>query len=207
MASQNTPKFIHSHAERKKKAEQLRQTLPMPVSFFDREALVEFLLLEELVNLYTYRLKVEKGRQCGTRGGEMARERNVTAFAALIKVFSTAMEIAEGEIYNGNFKAVWSSIPEGALMKASKSTKYMAQMRTLATKMLKSISEDALFAASQAELLDEDLDEIEIHEANVRRVRNLPSASDIDAMIREVELAIPDIVKKPAANRNATPNV
>jgi hypothetical protein len=38
-------------------------------------------------------------------------------------------------------------------------------------------------------------------------VKNLPSEAEINALIREVELAIPDIVKKPAANRNATTNV
>lgn len=209
MASQNTPKFVHSHAERKKKAEQLRQTLPMPVGFFDREALVEFLLLEELVNLYTYRLKLAEGRQYITGHGKKSGEANIIAFSALVKLFTTAMEVAESEIYSGNFKAVWSSIPEGALMRAAKSAgrEHMSAMRTLATKMLKNLTEDAMFAAEQASLLDDDLEEVEIHENNVRRVKNLPSEAEINALIREVELAIPDIVKKPAANRNATPNV
>lgn len=205
MAKQN---MIRSHSERSRKAEELRQKLPVRASIFDKEAITEFLLLEDLVNLYKTLMELEEGRTTTTRQGEMARTRSIAAYAALIKVFKAAQEICETEIYGGNFKAVWGAIPERALMKAANKVKLMPQMRMIATRMLDGLSRNMMLAASEAMALDDDADMIEINENNTRKIKGLPSASDIEAIIREVELAIPDVVAaKRSARKNINPNV
>ena len=48
--------FITSHRMRVKKANETIKNLPERISVFDREAYVEFFLLEDIVRLYDYRL-------------------------------------------------------------------------------------------------------------------------------------------------------
>lgn len=185
-------KFITSHKSRVKRAEEARKNSPEKISIFDREAFVEFYLLEDIVRLYEYRLDMEQKKIVETRAGEMTKKRNMEKFAAIVNIFKSAIEIAWGEITAGNYKAVWSSIPEHALMVAANSLKYLPELRDLAVKLLRTLSNDAMEATEQNVLFDESLDEIEAHEANVRSVKGLPSAAEIDEIIRAVEVAIPD---------------
>ena len=189
MASQQ--KFITSHAFRVKRAEKIRKESPEKISIFDREAYVEFFLLEDIVRLYEHRLEVENKKKVDTRAGQMAKERNVRTFTAIIGVFKSAIEIAWSEITSGNYKSVWKNIPERPLMMAANSLKYLDNLKKLSVEMLKGLSDEALEAARQAASLDESLDDIESHEDNVRRITGLPSAAEIDAVIRAVEVAIP----------------
>lgn len=188
----NQAKFITSHRSRVKRAEAYRKNSPEKISIFDREALVEFYLLEDIVRLYEYRLNEEKKKKVETRAGEMSKKRNMEKFSAIINIFKSAIEIAWGEITSGNYKAVWSAIPEHALMVAANSLKYLPELRDLAVRLLRALSNDALEATQQNALFDESLDEIEDHEANVRRVKGLPSAEEIDEVIRAIEIAIPE---------------
>ena len=196
----NQSKFITSHRTRVRRAETARKNSPEKISIFDREAYVEFYLLEDIVHLYEYRLDTETKKNVTTRAGEMAKVRNIKKFTAIIKIFTSAIEIAWGEITSGNYKAVWSSIPEHALMVAANSLKYLPELRAIAVKMLKNLSNEALEAAKERVALDDSLDEIEDHEANYRSVKNMPSEDEIDAIIRAVEDIIPD--KKAKQNRN-----
>lgn len=196
----NQSKFITSHRTRVRRAETARKNSPEKISIFDREAYVEFYLLEDIVHLYEYRLDTEAKKKVTTRAGEMAKARNMKKFNAIIKIFTSAIEIAWGEITSGNYKAVWSSIPEHALMVAANSLKYLPELRAIAVKMLKNLSNEALEAAKERVALDDSLDEIEDHEANYRSVKNMPSEDEIDAIIRAVEDIIPD--KKAKQNRN-----
>ena len=200
----NQAKFITSHRSRVKRAEEARKNSPEKISIFDR-AFVEFYLLEDIVRLYEYRLDLEQKKKVETRAGEMAKKRNIEKFAAIVNIFKSAIEIAWGEITSGNYKAVWSAIPEHALMVAANSLKYLPELRDLAVKLLRALSNDALEATQQNVLFDESLDEIEDHESNVRRVKGLPSAEEIDEVIRAIEVAIPDDKKnknKPNPNIN-----
>lgn len=190
-------KFITSHRFRVKRAEEARKNSPEKISIFDREAFVEFYLLEDIVRLYEYRLEMEKKKNVETRAGEMAKRRNIEKFTALINIFKSAIEIAWGEITSGNYKAVWKAIPEHALMVAANSLKYLPELRDLAVRLLKTLSEEALEAVGQNVAFDESLDDIEAHDANVRTVRGLPSAVEINEIIRAVEVAIPyDVTSK-----------
>ena len=196
----NQSKFITSHRTRVRRAETARKNSPEKISIFDRDAYVEFYLLEDIVHLYEYRLDTETKKNVTTRAGEMAKVRNIKKFNAIIKIFTSAIEIAWGEITSGNYKAVWSSIPEHALMVAANSLKYLPELRAIAVKMLKNLSNEALEAAKERVALDDSLDEIEDHEANYRSVKNMPSEDEIDAIIKAVEDIIPD--KKAKQNRN-----
>lgn len=190
MASQT--KFITSHKSRVQRAEEARRNSPEKISIFDREAFVEFYLLEDVERLYLYRLEEEQKKVVKTRAGQMAKERNIQKFSAIIKVFRSAIEIAWGEITSGNYKSVWKNIPEHSLMVAANSLRYLPELRAIGVDLLKNLSEEALIAAKETVALDESLDEIEDHEANVRTVKGLPSPEEINAVIREVEEAIPD---------------
>lgn len=201
----NQVKFITSHGYRVKRANEYRKNSPEKISIFDREALVEFYLLEDIVRLYEYRLDLEKKKKIEKRAGELATKKNIEKFVAVVDIFKSAVEVAWAHITAGNYKAVWSAIPEHALMVAANSLKYLPELKNLAIKLLRSLSNDALYATQQAVLLDEALDEIEDHEANVRSVKGLPSTNEIDEVIRAIEVAIPDEKKnknKPKPNLN-----
>lgn len=200
----NQVKFITSHGNRVKRAEEYRKNSPEVISIFDREAFVEFYLLEDIVRLYKYRLEGEQNKKVETRAGAMTKKRNIEKFSAVINIFESAIEIAWGEITSGNYKAVWSAIPEHALMRAANSLKHLPELRDLSVKLLRSLSNDALEATAQNADFDQSLDEIEDHEANVRRVKGLPSADEIEEVIRAIEIAIPAETKK--ANK-PNPNI
>lgn len=185
-------KFITSHRVRVARANELINQLPERISIIDREAYVEFFLLEDIVRLYEYRLNQERKKNVETKAGEMTKERNIRKFSAIINIFKSAIEIAWGEISSGNYRAVWSSIPEHALMVAANSLKYLPKLRMIAVKMLKNLSTEALDATNQSVVFDESLEGIEDHEVNVRAVKNLPSEDEINAIIRVAEDVIPD---------------
>lgn len=198
-------KFITSHRYRVKRAVELIKKWPEKITIFDREAFVEFFLLEDIVRLYEYRLDREQKKQVETRAGEMTKKRNIEKFVAIINIFKSATEIAWGEITSGNYKAVWRAIPEHALMVAANSLKYLPELRDLAVRLLKTLSKDALEATQQTVLFDEELDEIEDHEANVRSVKGLPSQEEINEVIKAIEIAIPEEKRnnnKPNTNIN-----
>ena len=204
MARQNT---LRSHKARSQAANRIREGLPFPPSFFDKEAITEFLLLEDLVALYKRLMALEEGRDVKTRYGELGKERQIAAYASLIKVFTASQELCESAIYSGNYKAVWGAIPEGALMRAANKVKLLPQMRAMATKMLEGLSKDMLTATAEAMAMDDDADMIEINENNTRRIKGLPSEAEIQAIIHEAELLIPDVIEKKVARKNTLPTV
>jgi hypothetical protein len=193
-------KFITSHGIRVKKAKEHLKTLPERVSIFDREAFVEFYLLEDIVRLYDYRLATEKKKEVETRAGVKAKSLNLEKFSAVINIFKSAIEVAWGEITSGNYKAVWSAIKERPLMIAAGSLKNLPELRDLAVQLLRQLSDEALKATEQNIILDEDIDDLDAHEENVRRAKDLPSPEQIAAVIKAVEDAIPD--RKGKANPN-----
>lgn len=200
-------KFITSHRFRVKRAEEARKKSPEKISIFDREAYVEFYLLEDIVHMYEYRLERERNKVVETRAGEMARRANMEKFSAIINIFKSAIEIAWGEISSGNYEAVWSSIPEHQLMAASNSPKYLPKLRDLAIKLLRKLSDEALTATAENVQFEESLDELADHEANVRSIKGLPSQEEIDEIIRAVEVAIPDGNKTVTPKSKINPNV
>ena len=176
-----TEKFITTHHDRVRRANEYRAKSPEPISIFDREAIVEFYLLEDVVRLYQFRLAREEAKVVNTRAGRMAKERNIAKYKAIIDIFMSTVEIAWGEIDAGNYKIVWSNIPEHALMVAANSIKYLPQLRDIAVKMIKGISAEMLEAQTLEKGFEEDLDDVEAHEANYRRYYNMPDGTKIEA--------------------------
>lgn len=185
-------KFITSHAYRKTRAKVALENSPEKVSIIDREAYIEFYLLEDVARLYEYRLDQEEKKVVNTRSGEKAKKANIEKFTAIINLFNSAIEIAWGEITSGNYSAVWKAIPEHALMVAANSVKNLPALRKIAVNLLKELSDEAMVATTESVALDEDLDDLEAHETNVRKVKGLPSSEEIEALIKAVEVAIPD---------------
>lgn len=197
--------YITSHRSRVQKAKEIIAERREKVSVFDREAFVEFFLLEDIARLYEHRLEEEKSKKVETRAGQMAKERNIQKFTAVLNLFKSAIEIAWGQITAGNYSGVYQSIPERPLMTAANNTKYLPQLRKIAVKMLKILSDEAMLATQESISFDEALDELEDHEANVRAIKGLPSVSEISEVIKAAELAIPDdkkVVKKPTPKLN-----
>lgn len=197
--------YITSHRARVKKANEALKDWDEKVSLFDREAFVEFYLLEDIVRLYEHRIKKEELKVVETRAGKMSKERNLTKYAALIRIFKSAIEVAWGQIDSGNYKPVWKAIHEGALMSAAGNLKNLPEMRDLSVELLRELSKEAMSASREELALDEGLDDIEAHEANVARMTNIPTPSEIEEIIAEVERAIPDT--KPNSRLNPKPNV
>lgn len=195
-------KFITSHRSRVKRANDYVADSPEKISIFDREAIVEFYLLEDIIRLYQYRFEVEQKKQVETRAGKMAQERNLAKFQSIIEIFKSATEIAWGQITSGNYKAVWKSIPEHQLAAASNNVKNLPVMKSLAIDLIKELSNEQL----KAEGIDQDIDnlltELEDHEANVRSVAGLPPLDEIKKVIDDVTAAIPDKAPKGKLNIN-----
>ena len=198
-------KIIRSHGARVKEAQRLIKMRGERISVFDREAFVEFLLLEDIERLYEARLAREKERIPTTRAGEMAQKRNIAKFNAVLNLFRSAADVARALIDDGHYAEVWRSIPEYPLTKAAGSTKNLRVLREMATKLLRDLYQEAVDALEEQEMLDEELDAIESHDANLRNLRGLPSAESIEALIRDVTEVIPDAETAKAGKSKAKP--
>ncbi len=201
MASQQ---FITSHSERVKKAKKAIEHYET-TSIADREAFVEYYLLEDILHLYQYRLEKEQRRVVDTRAGEMAKKRNIDRFGAIVQIFSAAVDIAGSALNSGDYKSVWKAIHEHSLIVAARNVKNLPEMRKLAIEMLKELAGAANEAVAEAVGMDEDLDAVESHDANVRKVLGLPSQDEVEQLIRVAEKVIPD--KQQSRRSAAKPNI
>ena len=180
---------IRSHKERVKAAKEFIALRGIPVSIFDREAFVEYFLLEDIQNYYRQKLEEQKKFRPVNKAEVRANKLLLERFSAVVLVFERAVAYAGAAIQSGQYSLVWSSIPEGALQRAAASAKYLPELRKLAVKMLRALSDQALLATAERISVDEESEDIDAHEANVRRVRGLPSADDILAEIEGADVA------------------
>ena len=181
-------KTIRSHMARVKQANETLKKHPKfsreRISIIDREAFVEF---------YNIRLGEEKAYVPQGRADEKGRKQNIEKFSAIINIFNAAIGAARSAINSGDYKKVWKAIHEGALMAAASSVKNLPELKSLAIELLRELSEDMMTAVDISHELDEDLDDLDAHEENVRRVKDLPPTMDeIEEVIRAAEAAIPD---------------
>ena len=190
-------KTIRSHKERVRQANDTLKNHPRykneRISIVDREAFVEYYLLEDIVRLYNNRLNGERAYVPQGRADERGQQSNIEKFSAIISVFNAAIGAARSAINSGDYKKVWKAIPEGALMAASKSVKNLPELKRLAVELLRELSVDTIESVDVNAELDEALDDLDMHEQNVRKIRNLsPSMGEIEEVIRAAEAAIPD---------------
>lgn len=190
-------KIIRSHRARVKQANYTLKNNPIyrtqRISLVDREAFVEFYLLEDIVALYKMRLRAEQAYVPEGRADEKGRKQNIEKFSAIIAVFNAAIGAARSAINSGDYTRVRKAIPEGALMSTANSVRNLPELKMLAIELLRALSADMTYAMETSRDLDEGLDELDAHEENVRRVKDLPPTMDeIEEVIRTVEAAIPD---------------
>lgn len=199
-------KTIRTHRERVKQANDMLKNHSRysheRISIIDREAFVEFYLLEDIVTLYEKRLEGEKNYNPIGRADEKGRCTNIAKFSAIINVFNAAIGAARAAISSGDYKKVWRAIHEGPLVVAANSVRYLPKLREMAVELLCELSKDMSDAEVTAHGIDEDLDDLEAHEANVRNVKGIPTIADIEEVIRAAELAIPDKKGKSRLNNN-----
>ena len=89
-------KFISSHRSRVKRAEEYRKNSPEKISIFDREAFVEFFLLEDIERLYTYRYQKVKNKKKETREGAFYQKKQLEKIHYLLYMLKKCIEIMEG---------------------------------------------------------------------------------------------------------------
>ena len=114
MANRERSGFIHSRAERKKKAKTISFYVhpKKKISVFDRDALVKFLLLEEIAQFYEYCLKQD--------GAEPEnRECHLKELTETVRICNTAVEVADLAILRGECRAVRKAISERKLLRES----------------------------------------------------------------------------------------
>lgn len=200
-------KTIRSHRERVRRANYVLKEDPYfkkeRLSILDREALVEFYLVEDILQLYQKRLASEQAYEPHGRAAEKAKALNIKKFTAIINVLDAAIGVARAAIKAGDYTKVRRAIHEGALMAAANSVKNLPELRELAIELLRDLSADTLAAESESLAIDEDLDDLESHEENVRKVKGMaPSVDQIEEIIRAAEEAIPDKITKSKLNTN-----
>jgi len=139
-------KILTSHRTRVKRANEYVKNSPVRISIINREAIVEFYLLEDIVRLYEYRLEKEKRLVAKTEAGKMAKESNINKFNAIIKLFNSAIETSTSMINSGLFAPIYRAIPEHALYIAAGQIKYLPQLKELAIGIVKDLSAEELEA-------------------------------------------------------------
>lgn len=185
-------KILRSHMERVKWAKEIWSKMGERGSIFDREALVEYGLLLDIEELYKKRLREEEEYEAQSRVDRMGKRQNLNRFNAFVNIFEAAVSAARAAIKAGNYKMVRKAIHERKLMAAANSTKRLSEMGEMAIELLRALSADSLFAEKVDKEINEGLDDLEIHEKNVRDMQGIPqySPEDIESIISAVEAVI-----------------
>lgn len=198
-------KFITSHKFRVRRAkEELENSPEIRVSIWDREAYVETYLLEDIIRLYEYRLQKELTRTVASKYGESFRRHNIESFQAILSVVKQAYDICEANLSMSNYRLVWSSINEGALMRAAGSTKNLPALKALVVKLVKTLYEDTLIYLKNSQGLDEEEEILNEHDRNARLLEGLPSEEEYRAALAELEKVLPDV---PSAKAKSNPTI
>ncbi len=197
-------KFITSHKTRVKRANEYIKNSPERITIIDREAFVEFYLLEDIERLYKYRLSKEQAKVPETHAGELAKQRNMQKFSNILEIFQSVIEIAWALIDDAHYKEVWRAINEHALMIAAGSSKNLDALEEMGRDLLRKVFDDAVQVGIIKQKMDEDIEDLEAHDANARTVSGLPSAEEIGELLKAAEAVIPDMteekVRKPKPN-------
>ena len=160
-------KLITSHGFRVKRAKEYVKNSPEKISIIDREAIVEFYLLEDIQRLYVYRLnRAIQSPPRQTRDGAMSGASTQKILRSTLHLIQSAIEIAEDKINTGRYSDVWKAIPEGALMHAAGNLKYLEKMKEMLSELLGQLSPEALQAVQVVMKREEELDDIRDNEAN-----------------------------------------
>ncbi len=167
-------KFITSHRYRVQRAKEFISRLGERVSIFDREAFVEFFLLEDIDRLYHFRYQKVKSRKPTTREGIFYQKKQLEKMHYLIYMLTGCIEVFNMKIDVGSYSDVWKAIHEHQLMVAAGNMKYLDDLVKMTETMLKEVDEEALEIAHKMLENGEFMNDLEAHDDNVRTLRGIP---------------------------------
>jgi hypothetical protein len=178
---------LRTHGERIKAAKAIIQSRNQKINIIEREAFVEFLLLEDIHKDYSERLLRAKRDYDAAADAfdKRTNQSNVRIFNAVVKVFRALISVTKALIEQGNYTAVWSAIPESKLAKMAKDPKRYGELAELSAIILKRLGNDAIAGEEVGKILDEAIEDFDSNKANARVVYDIPSSSDINAIVAE----------------------
>ncbi len=182
-------KFITSHRYRVQRANALIRRLGEQVSIFDREAFVEFFLLEDIDRLYRSRYQKVKDRDPATREGIFFQKKQLEKMHYLIYMLTACIEVLNMKIDVGSYSDVWKAIHEHQLMVAAGNMKYLDNLVKMTEIMLKDVDEEALEVARKMLERGEFMNDLEAHDANVRTLRGIPEYVESNDVIDPMDVA------------------
>ncbi|MGN0796853.1 MAG: hypothetical protein ACI4M5_01450 [Christensenellales bacterium] len=177
---------IRNHKERKEAAECFLRN--NRITYYQREAYIEFFLIEDIYNLYTYRLKISHLRYQKEKD---AYNRHIYSlslqqFCALLDILKKNMILLEAMIQRGEYKVVEKSIPEHKLMRMAANVKNLHKLAELASKLHKRMSEETL----KYIVVDDDLRKVladeKSHFENSKIVKGLMSDEETLNMVDDL---------------------
>lgn len=127
--------IIHSHRARIAEAKDWIRREGLRCSIFDREALVEFLLLEQVKAELEHRMIRFKSDYVTAESqlGKNALEGKMVTTENTIKILTSVIEVLKAFIYDEQYSLVWKVIPEHVLMKAATNTKRIKELLFVVT--------------------------------------------------------------------------
>ena len=180
-------KYITSHAERKRKANEFIKNSPNKISIFDREALIETYLLEDICYKYGCKAKETQelidNKKLHSRQGLAALEANYRKFSSIAHLFSVSADICKALIQNEKYSDVWRNINESALKREADSGKNLRKLSQMAIRLLDALYEDANEALLINKEGEEAFDEVLNHDENTRLVNGIQDDNPIIAEI------------------------
>ena len=197
----NQTKFITSHTERVRRAKEFASHFPIKLSRISLEAYVEYFLVEDVRRLYEYRHSVVKSRKKVTQEGVFYQKKQLEKINYLIYMLDKCLDVLEGKLDDGAYSDVWRAIREHQLKVAAGNLKYLDELIKLTEGMLKEVDDEALQLAQKMLVGNEFIEDLESHDANVRRVMGI--SEDVGEEINEVDAPKSDRVQ----NKKSTPNI
>lgn len=199
-------KTIRSHRERVRHANYIIKEdaffRRMRISIFDREAFVEFFLLEDLLRHYKIIYDDISSKRKETREGKFHQEKQLEKIRYAIYMLKKCIEIMQDKLSSGAFSEVWKAIREHQLMVAAGKLKYLDNLVKLIEEMLKEVDAEALEAARKKLAANEFMDDLENHDKNVRSYYGLESESTINEIVKPMD----DDVKEDSKESKGTIN-
>lgn len=195
--------IIHSHRARIAEAKDWIRRDGLRCSIFDREALVEFLLLEQVKAELEHRMIRFKSdyETAESLLGKNALEGKMVTTENTIKILTSVIELLRAFIYDGEYSLVWKVIPEHVLMKAATNTKKIEELLFVVT----AIGDDTYAKALDVEgvrkfgenVATESKEEFDAKRKSQDDVLNKQSPSDIEESLKGLKKTLENSEIKP----------
>lgn len=195
--------IIHSHRARIAEAKDWIRREGLRCSIFDREALVEFLLLEQVKAELEHRMIRFKSdyETAESQLGKNALEGKMVTTENTIKILTSVIEVLKAFIYDEQYSLVWKVIPEHVLMKAATNTKRIKELLFVVT----AIGDDTYDKALEVEgvrkfgenVATESKEEFDAKRKSQDDVLNKQSPSDIEESLKGLKKTLENSEIKP----------